>query len=160
MENYLGSWLAIITFPPWKVFGFKVAARCKVNLPGRGRKRTEGRCAKHDEDGFHSFPILSAHNLMNLIARPILACTTVRARSQRIESLGDKAKQRKLPPLRLSKAQRETWTTANTQSFSPLIRGAFFSNLRHVLIFTDWMWKMPRISFNDNVKKTIDELDR
>lgn len=158
MENYLGSWLAIIAFPPWKVFGFKVAARCKVNLPGRGRK--DGGSMRETWRGwFSQFPDFSAHNLMNLIARPILACTTVRARSQRIESLGDKAKQRKLPPLRLSKAQRETWTTANTQSFSPLIRGAFFSNLRHVLIFTDWMWKMPRISFNDNVKK-IYELDR
>lgn len=121
----VGSWLAIIIFPRKKYSVSKLRHVARLIYPAEDG-RTEGRCAKHDEDGFHSFPILSAHNLMNLIARPILACTTVRARSQRIESLGDKAKQRKLPTLRLSKAQRETWTI--TQSFSLLIQCIFLES--------------------------------
>lgn len=124
----LGSWLAIIIFPCKKYSVSKLQHVARLIYPAEDG-RTEGRCAKH-EDGFQSFPILSAYNLMNLIARPILVCTTVRARSQRIESLGDKAKQRKLPSLRLSKARRETWTTTNAQSFSSLIYRAFFLNLK------------------------------
>lgn len=49
---------------------FQVAACCKVNLPRRGRG------SKH-EDGSQSFPDTlhtHTHSLMNLIARPILAC--------------------------------------------------------------------------------------